>query len=201
MRSIRVADCGERRSFHDDDRLVVGLAGVDEAQQAGALMTELQRLSDLTKGRDLQSLSSAITDLQWIQSQANLTSPTIQTIVGKVLGMLDGTHQTEEIKTVVISSPREAQPLLTRLMESLHQYECLRSSSQASTRQRWFDVMQDRDTVHLGHAALLYRQQDNLFLFDPALGLPVPGPDGVKFDESGQIDIQPATLAQVMADE
>jgi hypothetical protein len=83
--------------------------------------------------------------------------------------MLDGTHQTEEIKTVVISSPREAQPLLTRLMESLHQYECLRSSSQASTRQRWFDVMQDRDTVHLGHAALLYRQQDNVFLFDPWL--------------------------------
>lgn len=90
-------------------------------------------------------------------------------IVGKLLGMLDGTHQTEEIKTVVISSPREAQPLLTRLMESLHQYECLRSSSQASTRQRWFDVMQDRDTVHLGHAALLYRQQDNVFLFDPWL--------------------------------
>ena len=90
-------------------------------------------------------------------------------IVGKLLGMLDGTHQTEELKTVVTSSPREAQTVLTRLMESLHQYECLRSSSQATMRRRWFDVVQDRDTVHLGHAALLYRQQDNMYLFDPWL--------------------------------
>lgn len=90
-------------------------------------------------------------------------------IVGKLLGMLDGTHQTEELKTVVTSSPREAQTVLTRLMESLHQYECLRSSSQATMRQRWFDVVQDRDAVHLGHAALLYRQQNNMFLFDPWL--------------------------------
>ena len=90
-------------------------------------------------------------------------------MVGKLLGMLDGTHQTEEIRTVVTSAPREAQAPLTRLMESLHQYECLRSSSQAPIHQRWFDTVQDRDTVHLGHAALLYRQQQNIFLFDPWL--------------------------------
>src|SRR5512147_1152297 len=90
-------------------------------------------------------------------------------MVGKLLGMLDGTHQTEEIRTVVMSAPREAQALLTRLMESLHQYECLRSSSQAPICQRWFDTVQDCDTVHLGHAALLYRQQQNIFLFDPWL--------------------------------
>ena len=34
--------------------------------------------------------------------------------VGKLLGMLDGTHQAEEIKTVVMAAPREAQPLLTQ---------------------------------------------------------------------------------------
>ncbi len=90
-------------------------------------------------------------------------------MVGKVLGLLNGTHQTEEIKTVVTASPREAQGVLTRLMESLHQYECLVSSSQARMRQRWFEVVQDRDMVHLGHAALLYRQQAQVFLFDPWL--------------------------------
>lgn len=89
--------------------------------------------------------------------------------VGKLLGMLDGTHQTEEIKTVVLSAPREAQAVLTRLMESLHQYECMSSSSQSPMRERWFAQVQDRDTVHLGHAALLYRQQQNVFLFDPWL--------------------------------
>ncbi|HEU4683154.1 MAG TPA: hypothetical protein VFS39_01450 [Nitrospira sp.] len=90
-------------------------------------------------------------------------------IVGKVLGMLDGTHQVEELRTVVAAAPREAQAVLTRLLESLHQYECLVTSPASSARQLWFDTVQDRDTVHLGHAALLYRQQDQVFLFDPWL--------------------------------
>ena len=90
-------------------------------------------------------------------------------IVGKLIGMLDGSHRVEEIKTVVMSSPREAQPVLSRLMDALQQYDCLRSSPNSGIRQRWFDVVHDRETVHLGHAALLYRQQDNVFWFDPWL--------------------------------
>ena len=39
------------------------------------------------------------------------------------------------------------------------------------------------------------------YLFDPLLGLPIPAPDGVKFDEAGQLVIQPATLAQAADDE
>jgi len=89
--------------------------------------------------------------------------------VGKVLGMLDGTHQAEEIKTVVMAAPREAQPLLLKLIESLHQYECLLGTAQPTVRQRWLDVVQDRDLVHLGHAALLYRRQSQMLLFDPWL--------------------------------
>ncbi|MEK7870516.1 MAG: hypothetical protein AAB271_09285 [Nitrospirota bacterium] len=89
--------------------------------------------------------------------------------VGKVLGMLDGTHQAEEIKTVVMAAPREAQPLLLKLIESLHQYECLLGTAQPTVRQRWLDIVQDRDLVHLGHAALLYRQQSQMLLFDPWL--------------------------------
>src|SRR5689334_8334833 len=90
-------------------------------------------------------------------------------IVGKLVGLLDGSRRTEEIKTVVLSAPRDAQAVLLRLMEALHQYECLRSSPENSIRQRWFDVVRDRETVHLGHAALLYRQQSDVFLFDPWL--------------------------------
>lgn len=90
-------------------------------------------------------------------------------VVGRLLGMLDGTHQTDELKTVVMTAPREAQGVLTRVMESLQQYDCLLSAAAPSVRQRWFDVVQDRDTVHLGHAALLYRQQQNILLFDPWL--------------------------------
>lgn len=90
-------------------------------------------------------------------------------MVGKVLGMLDGTHQTEELRTVVTSAPREAQSVLIRLMESLYQHECLRTSPDSTIRKHWLEVVQDRDTVHLGHAALLYRQQDQILLFDPWL--------------------------------
>jgi len=90
-------------------------------------------------------------------------------LVGKVLGFLDGTHQTDEIKTVVVTSGRDGERMLTRLIESLHQHECLVSSSTSSVRSRWYETVQDRDTVHLGHAALLYRQRDQALLFDPWL--------------------------------
>ena len=42
--------------------------------------------------------------------------------------------------------------------------------------------------------------EGKLYLFDPRLGLPIPAPGGVKFDEDGQLDIQPATLEQVTKD-
>lgn len=38
------------------------------------------------------------------------------------------------------------------------------------------------------------------YLFDPQLGLPIPAPDGVAMDKSGQLKIRPATLAEVRAD-
>lgn len=90
-------------------------------------------------------------------------------LVGKVLGMLDGTHHTEEIQTVLLAAPRDAQGFLTRMMEALQQYDCLVTSPASSIRQHWFSVVQDQDLVHLGHAALLYRQRDQIFLFDPWL--------------------------------
>lgn len=90
-------------------------------------------------------------------------------MVGKVLGFLDGTHQTEEIKTIVTTAGHDAERVLTRLIESLHQYECLVSSNNSSVKPHWLKTVQDRDTVHLGHAAVLYRQRDNVLLFDPWL--------------------------------
>ena len=43
--------------------------------------------------------------------------------------------------------------------------------------------------------------EGKLYLFDPALGLPIPAPGPIGVDGSGQLDIRPATLAQVIADE
>ena len=42
--------------------------------------------------------------------------------------------------------------------------------------------------------------EGKLYLFDPVAGLPIPAAEGVRLDAQGQLDIQPATLAEVVAD-
>jgi hypothetical protein len=88
---------------------------------------------------------------------------------GKLLGLLGGTHTADDIRSAVSAMPRDSQTMLTQVMESLHRYGCLAPSATTSIRQHWYDIVQDQDTVHLGHAALLYRQRDTALLFDPWL--------------------------------
>ena len=90
-------------------------------------------------------------------------------VVGKLLGMLDGSHQTGAIRTVVASAGREAERSLTRVMELLVQYDCLIKSERATVRDRWLQLTKDKDTIHLGHAVVMYRQRETFLLFDPWL--------------------------------
>lgn len=89
--------------------------------------------------------------------------------VGKLLGMLGGTHTADELRSAIAGMARDAQSLIMKLLEMLQQYGCLAASPTTAVRRHWFDVVQDQDTVHLGHAALLYRQRETVFLFDPWL--------------------------------
>lgn len=89
--------------------------------------------------------------------------------VGKLLGLLDGTHTADDLRPAVSAMSRDSQILLTTVMESLHRYGCLATSATTSIRRHWYDVVHDQDIVHLGHAALLYRQRDTVLLFDPWL--------------------------------
>jgi hypothetical protein len=43
--------------------------------------------------------------------------------------------------------------------------------------------------------------EGEVYVFDPGLGLPIPGPGGIRRDGGGQLDIRPATLAQLAADD
>lgn len=43
--------------------------------------------------------------------------------------------------------------------------------------------------------------KDNVYVFDPLLGLPLPAPDGIRLGDAGQLEIRPATLAQLAADD
>ncbi len=134
-------------------------------------------------------------------------------LVGKLLGFLDGTHQTEEIKTVVTTSGRDGERLLTRLIESLHQHECLVSSSTSSVRSHWLETLHDQDMIHLGHAALLYRQRDHVLWFDPWLlpwfaessvpslwGALLPKPAAVFLTHDHDDHVDPRTLLHLPKD-
>lgn len=89
--------------------------------------------------------------------------------VGKLLGLLDGTRTSDELRSALAGMPRDSQTVLVQLFEALQLHGCLAASPTASVRRHWFDVVQDQDMVHLGHAALLYRQRGTVFLFDPWL--------------------------------
>jgi tetratricopeptide (TPR) repeat protein len=57
----------------------------------------------------------------------------------------------------------------------------------------------EKQQVVPGLVAVLHKGQ--LYLFDLGLGLPIPAPKGIKRDARGQLDIRPATLAEVAADD
>jgi hypothetical protein len=89
--------------------------------------------------------------------------------VGRFLGFLDGTHRASELRTVATSAGRDVAGLLTQLMDVLRKYDCLSVASATTLREQWLASTRDQDMVHLGHAALMYRQRDRFFLFDPWL--------------------------------
>ncbi|MBN2476504.1 MAG: hypothetical protein JXB62_17955 [Pirellulales bacterium] len=48
--------------------------------------------------------------------------------------------------------------------------------------------------------AVAVLHEGELYVFDSELGLPIPAPSGNRLDEAGQVDIQPATLAEIVRD-
>ncbi len=89
--------------------------------------------------------------------------------VGKLLGVLNGSRTVSEVRTIATASGRDAERHLTRLMELLFNHECLTLSPRTTILSHWQACTEDRDMVHLGHAALLYRQQEKFLWFDPWL--------------------------------
>jgi hypothetical protein len=58
----------------------------------------------------------------------------------------------------------------------------------------------DPDAEELRPWLVAVLSEGELYLFEPALGVPIPAPDGVVRDAEGRLEIQPATLSQVAAD-
>lgn len=89
--------------------------------------------------------------------------------VGRFLGFLDGTRTISEIRTVATAFGRDKERHLTRIFDLLKTHDCLAVSPTASVREHWLAMTRDQDMIHLGHAALMYRHQEQFFWFDPWL--------------------------------
>jgi hypothetical protein len=93
--------------------------------------------------------------------------------VGRFIGCLDGTFTLARIRDELLKMRAafgyEVGSFLNTFMDLLNAHDCLAESPRSTVRERWLNATQDRDMVHLGHAALLYRQRDQFFLFDPWL--------------------------------
>jgi L-ascorbate metabolism protein UlaG (beta-lactamase superfamily) len=94
---------------------------------------------------------------------------TIGPIISKFIGVLDGTRAVGEIRKAVEESGSGAGPVLAQFLEFLKTHACLAVAPRSTVQAHWLANTQDQDIVHLGHAALLYRQSNDFFLFDPWL--------------------------------
>jgi L-ascorbate metabolism protein UlaG (beta-lactamase superfamily) len=133
--------------------------------------------------------------------------------VGKFLGFLDGTRTASELRTVALASGRDLERHLVRLVELLNKHDCLTLSRRATVGAEWLAATEDRDIVHLGHAALLYRQRGSFFLFDPWLmpwfaessepslwGSLLPRPAAIFLTHDHDDHVDPRTLLHVPKD-
>ncbi len=89
--------------------------------------------------------------------------------VGKLLGVLDGTHRMAEVQQVLASVGPDLEPRLVHLLEALKEQQCMATSARSSVGAYWLANTHDRDVVHLGHAGLAYRLGDEFLFFDPWL--------------------------------
>ncbi|RMH10014.1 MAG: MBL fold metallo-hydrolase [Nitrospirae bacterium] len=90
-------------------------------------------------------------------------------IIGTFLGTLNGTRTLADIRSLALSAGRELERHLSNILDLLYTHKCLAISPRSSISSYWLAHTRDRDVIHLGHAALMYRQQKQFFWFDPWL--------------------------------
>jgi hypothetical protein len=93
--------------------------------------------------------------------------------VGRFIGCLGGTQRVadihEEVRRMGAVFGKPFATYLNELLDLLCKHDCLAVTDHSSVREHWLGVTRDRDVVHLGHAALMYRRGTDFLLFDPWL--------------------------------
>jgi len=93
--------------------------------------------------------------------------------VGRFIGCLSGTQTVadirEEIERMGGAFGMALAKFLREFLDFLITHESLAVTGRASIQDHWLRTTHDRDVIHLGHAALMYRQNSQFFLVDPWL--------------------------------
>jgi len=128
---------------------------------------------DENKSSPLRYSRIKIYNSQSRQSVPFELEPSLAPIAGQFIGCLNGTLTVGEVRSEINRIGKEfgegATEYLKELLNILLSGNCLALSEKTLIRQHWLDTMQDRDTLHTGHAGLMYRQKDNFLFFDPWL--------------------------------
>ncbi len=99
--------------------------------------------------------------------------PQMAPAVGRFLGCLDGTQRVvdirEEVRRMGAAFSYTFAKYLCELLDLLCEHDCLAVTDRSAVREHWLGATRDRDVVHLGHAALMYRRGTDFLFFDPWL--------------------------------
>lgn len=99
--------------------------------------------------------------------------PQLAPVLGRFIGCLNGTQTAGELRNEMQRMGRAfgrgLEKYLTSFLDLLVGHDCLAVSPSSTVRERWLAATRDRDVVHLGHAALMYRQKNDFFFVDPWL--------------------------------
>ncbi len=128
---------------------------------------------DPAKSAVLQYTGLRVCNTVTCQAVPLALDPQMAPAVGRFIGCLDGTQRVvdirEEVQRMGAVFSYTFAKYLCELLDLLCAHDCLATTSKSSVREHWLGATRDRDIVHLGHAALMYRRGTDFLFFDPWL--------------------------------
>ena len=176
-------------------------------------LSEIPKVLKLDQLEFPRSDSHALQEAVWLRDVSNWARGDAVDELHLAKRLFDWT-----VRNVQIAPPPAADGSGTRGIVLQHPWETLMLGRGTATDRAWLFILLARQqridaalvalTNPVDPAARRVRPwvvavlvQGQLYLFDANLGLPIPAADGIQHGPAGELDVQPATLAEVAADE
>lgn len=203
------------------DQWVKGQTPADDWQVDPLVPTLPKPLADLDEVKELDRLEFPNADVYtfqevaWLRDISNWARGDAVDELSVAQRLFDWTVRNIQIEHVVLADPSGAP---TRMLLLKRPWQTLLLGTGAPSDRAWVFMLlarqqgidasllalvdpDDPESKQVQAWVVAVLSQGELYLFEPTLGVPIPGPDGLKRDERGRLEIRPATLAQVAADD